>query len=317
MTDKEAYRALCEEASLHIPLFQQYWWMETVCTGKHWDVLLARDEQGTVQAALPYLIGRKWGLRYILQPQLTQYNGIWFRRPSTADHPDRHRLQYEERWNTDIIRQLEALHVVYYQQTFNPQFNNWTSFYRAGYRQTTRYTYRLEDISDQGKVWEGMSRNERQRRIEHLLPDTRLEPMSATDFSRFQSRCRSERRQRNLLPLSLVERVCDTALRRGQAFCHGLRSSDGTLMAALFAPYDEQCAYYLIPAVLPSYERIGAMDTLVWLTLQAAAERCSSFDFEGSMIPGIEQYYRSFGATQTPLMRISRCTPINALRLLS
>ena len=315
MTAKEEYRALCEEESLHIPLFQQYWWMEAVCTGKRWDVLLAHDEEGIIQAALPHLIGRKMGLRYILQPQLTQFNGIWFRHPASSPHPDRHRLQYEERWAADIIRQLESLHVVFYQQTFSPQFNNWMPFFRAGYRQTTRYTYRLEDIGNSSQIWDGMSRNERQRRIERLLPDTRLESLSATDFAQFQSHCRSERNQHNLLPQQLVERVCDAALQRGQAFCHGLRDSKGALISALFAPYDDRCAYYLIPAVLPAYERIGAMDTLIWLTLQAAGSHCRSFDFEGSMIPGIEQYYRSFGATQTPLMRISRFSPTNAFRL--
>lgn len=314
MTAKEEYRALCEEDALYIPLFQQYWWMEAVCVGKQWDVLLARDKSNTLQAALPYLIGSKLGLRYILQPQLTQYNGIWYRQ-TAADFPsERYRLQYEERMATDLIQQLEQLHAVYYQQNFSPDFTNWAPLHHAGYQQTTRYTYRLERIADLDSVWKGMSRNERQRRIEHLLPDTRLEPLSATDFAQFQALCRTERRQHNLLPEPLVEQVCERALQRGQAFCHGLRNSDGTLMAALFAPYDDHCAYYLIPAVLPAYERLGAMDTLIWLTIQAAAQHCDRFDFEGSMEPGIEQYYRSFGAIQTPLMRISRCKPFNAFR---
>lgn len=314
MTAKEEYRALCEDASLHIPLFQQHWWMEAVCAGKQWDVLLARDKEGVVQAALPYLTGSKLGLRYILQPQLTQYNGIWYRQ-SGADFPsERHRLQYEERMATDIIRQLQQLHAVYYQQNFAPGFGNWMPFFHAGYKQTTRYTYRLENLADSETIWNGMSRNERQRRIEHLLPTTKLAPLTAADFAHFQSQCRAERKERNLLSPTLVEGVCAAALQRGQGLCHGLHNNDDKLIAALFVPYDTHCAYYLIPAVLPEYERIGAMDTLIWLTLRQLAGRCNTFDFEGSMIRGIEQYYRSFGAVQTPLMQISRLAPTNVFR---
>ena len=32
------------------------------------------------------------------------------------------------------------------------------------------------------------------------------------------------------------------------------------------------------------------------------------FDFEGSMIPGIERYFRSFGGTLTPLYRVVKAS---------
>ena len=85
MNNKETYKHLCETEGCAIPLFLQYWWMDTVCSGKQWDVALARDTQGHITAAMPYLIGSKMGLRYVLQPQLTQYNGPWYR--PDADRP--------------------------------------------------------------------------------------------------------------------------------------------------------------------------------------------------------------------------------------
>jgi len=30
------------------------------------------------------------------------------------------------------------------------------------------------------------------------------------------------------------------------------------------------------------------------------------FDFEGSMLPPVERYFRAFGARQTPYLRVSR-----------
>ena len=65
--------------------------METVCCGKQWDVALAHNDDGAVIGAMPYLIGSKLGLRYIVQPQLTQYNGPWYKSDNT-----------EERYHADI-----------------------------------------------------------------------------------------------------------------------------------------------------------------------------------------------------------------------
>ena len=59
MIAKEQYKALCETEGSAIPLFLQYWWMEAVCEGKRWDVLLVHDRQGNPLAAMPYLIGSK------------------------------------------------------------------------------------------------------------------------------------------------------------------------------------------------------------------------------------------------------------------
>jgi len=61
-----------------IPLFCQDWWMDAVCLDE-WDVLLV-EEKGQIVAALPYHLRKKLGFRCIVQPQLTQYNGIWIRK---------------------------------------------------------------------------------------------------------------------------------------------------------------------------------------------------------------------------------------------
>ncbi|KWW32070.1 MAG: methicillin resistance protein [bacterium P3] len=306
MTAKEEYRALCEDPALYVPLFQQHWWMEAVCAGKHWDVLLSRDKSGAVQAALPYLSGRKMGLRYIIQPQLTQYNGIWYRYPKDG-LTDSQRLTFEKQAADSIIRQLKALRIAYYQQNFAPSITNWLPFYWAGYRQTTRYTYRLPDIRDTDALFRRFNKNERQRRIGQLLPRSVLTTLSADEFADYQQLCRTLSAQHNLLPHDLVVRTCEAALNRKQGVCFALDSDDGERMAALFVPYDRQCAYYLIPALNPQFRDKGAMETLIWMAVRQLSTETRSFDFEGSMEPGIEQFYRSFGAEQIPFFRLSRC----------
>ena len=76
MTNKELYRDFCHKTT-HLPIFMQDWWLDAVCAGKQWDVLLSWDEQGAIQAALPYLLRQRAWMKYIIMPQQTQIGGIW------------------------------------------------------------------------------------------------------------------------------------------------------------------------------------------------------------------------------------------------
>ena len=83
MNNKEKYRLACERHP-EVPLFAQYWWMDAICVGKTWDVLLV-EEKGEMLGALPYLWVRKGFLKMILQPIFSQNNGVHFFYPEGLD----------------------------------------------------------------------------------------------------------------------------------------------------------------------------------------------------------------------------------------
>ena len=76
MTNKELYRDFCHKTK-QLPIFMQDWWLDAVCAGKQWDVLLYMDEEGNIQAVLPYLLRQRAWMKYIIMPQQTQIGGIW------------------------------------------------------------------------------------------------------------------------------------------------------------------------------------------------------------------------------------------------
>ena len=63
------------------------WWMDAVCAGKQWDVLMIQGEQGEILAAMPYLLRKRAWMKYIVMPQQTQIGGIWLTE-AAADVPD-------------------------------------------------------------------------------------------------------------------------------------------------------------------------------------------------------------------------------------
>ena len=51
----------------------------------------------------------------------------------------------------------------------------------------------------------------------------------------------------------------------------------------------------------------NTMSFLIWRTIEIMASRTKVFDFEGSMEPGVEEYYRSFGPQKVNMLQLSRC----------
>lgn len=302
-TNKEKYRALCETEE-SIPLFQQHWWLDAVTVGKRWDVLLTYDADGEICAAWPYLYGRKFGLTYVTSPQLTQYGGIWQKRRDFAS--EKERLSYEKKLYTNLAKQLLRLNFAFFQQKFPLTFTNWLPLYWQGFEQTTHYTYRIDDLRNLETVFANFDYAKRMhiRKAEKRF-QVRFD-MSAHDFYRLQCLQLHSRHDKNMLSEALTVNLIETARRRGQGFIVSAEDECGTPHAALFVPYDRFAAYDLISAIHPDHRGSGASSLVVWEAIKKVAPVTQAFDFEGSMIEGVESSFRQFGARQTPYFQITK-----------
>lgn len=297
MTNKDRYRQLCETGDVYIPMFQQYWWMETVCLGKRWDVLLV-EENGSVVGAMPFLYGTKLGLKYILQPQLTPWCGPWL-------HP-----VLDTAGREAVLERLAAawreLKPVLCMQCFPPEQIDCSAFLRHGFRHSTRYTYRFPSLADPEALYRQASRVRRRydRSIEaECYVD---EHLGIDEFVPFHVDYYRRRGERDLIAEPLLRRVVRVSCGRGQGLLWGLRRrADDVLMAAWFVAFDTRCAWSLLLAIGPQAPH-GAMSYLMWQMLRRLASLTESFDFEGGMDPGLAFFYGSFGTTQTPYHCIYR-----------
>ena len=272
--------------------------METVCAGKQWDVLLV-ERNGTIEGALPYLCGKKLGIRYVLQPQLTQYSGPWL--DERLDFSERQRVM------TELVAQLEALHLPVYSQCFSPSITDWLPFHWAGYEQTTRYTYRFPDISDAALLQRQSSRARRQNMedvAEACTVDSQFDDVAL--FAAMHKAYFARKGQRDVLPQELIERVCHTALQRGQGLLGALRDKTGRPVNVSFVVYDDRCAYALMSAITEEAPR-NSQTYLFWKIIEHLSSVTRAFDFEGSMEQGNEYFYRTFGTNQTPYFKVFRC----------
>ncbi len=311
MTNKERYYHLCEAEEYDIPLFLQYWWMDLVCHGKQWDVALSVGSTGEVLGAMPYLIGSKMGMRYVLQPQLTQYNGPWYNYASLRHGSDEavseyQRLGFEKRTAADLIAQISALRLSCFCQCFSPEITNWQPFYEQGFSQTTRYTYRINDISDSQRVFAAFTDKRRQKILRADSCTSLSESVDAEWFADFHIAYWRSKGQSDLLPRQFMVGLCREAISRHAGAILRLCDEEEKVLAAIFVVFDKRCAYLLLSANSVEQYRNENMSILIWKALQWLSSKCRAFDFEGSMIPGKEQFNRSFGAIQTPFFQVSR-----------
>jgi lipid II:glycine glycyltransferase (peptidoglycan interpeptide bridge formation enzyme) len=93
---------------------------------------------------------------------------------------------------------------------------------------------------------------------------------------------------------------------REQGDLWGGYDREGHLHCAIFVAWQESSAYYLAGGGDPAYRSSGAHSLLMWEAIRFAAGRSEKFDFEGSMLPGVERFFREFGAVQTPYFTITR-----------
>lgn len=90
---------------------------------------------------------------------------------------------------------------------------------------------------------------------------------------------------------------------------------DDIPIACTFCIYDSKTAYYLLGGYDSEDKHHGAGALSLWEAIKYAKESgLKSFDFEGSMIPQIEKYFRGFGGQLTPYYRINKAKlPIELL----
>lgn len=300
MTNKEIYKKLCDEYP--IPLFSQYWWMDIVCKKGIWDVFLF-CENDKVLASMPYMLLKKWSFKYILQPPLTQTNGIWINYPEKLTTEEKYRL--ENRVSEYFIRQLDALRVSFFSQCFHYSFTNWQQFYWNKFKQTTRYTFVLNNINDPELLENEFSYAKRKqiKKSQNLFLNMQLTPAA---FYSFHCKTLAQKGKTNLIEKELFISLCETAVQRNQGVIIALEDAEKNLHAALFVVWDEESAYNLVSAIDTEFASSGASTRVVLEAVKSLSGKTKRFDFEGSMIEGVAKSFAQFGAIQTPYFEISK-----------
>ncbi len=299
---KERYRLLCREEK-NLCVFQQHWWLDAVCGENNWDVILS-VKNGQIVGALPYYFQQSGRKIRILTPQLTQSIGVWIKGSRSAKYEKR--LSHEMAVLEDLICQLEKLPLLSCQLQNNIKLTNWLPFYWKGFSQTTYYSYRIEDLSDMENVRAGFADMKKKNINKALKERIQVQfDLTAEDFYENHVLTLGKQGRKITYSYRLFERIYKAAYEHGGGRTIYAVDEAGNLHGALFVIWDEESGFDLISTFDPDYRNSGASTLLVYEMMKYLSSiGIKAFDFEGSMIPGVEDSFRHFGARQTPYFRI-------------
>jgi len=290
MSFKKQYRDFCKTEK-GIPLFSQDWHLDAVTNDGVWDVALV-IKSGKVVASYPYFLKQQGGFKYITQPVLSKMMGPYIT-------PEFNTSKHENSILKELIEQLPDVAAI--EQNFHYRFTNWLPFYWAGFQQSTFYTYVLKELDNLDSTYANLDRHYRNKVIPSAKENLRIvTDRSLEDFYRVFSK--SFERQDLSAPITFdYLKKYDQVMKDNQArqILFAVDQED-QIHSVIYLTWDGQSSYYHLAGDDPDLRKSGSGIFIAWEAIRYTKEvlGLNVFDFEGSMIPGIEKVRRKFGAQQ-------------------
>lgn len=298
------YETLLQEKEDELPVFYQPWWLDAVSAGRQWSVAATSDGEGRITGILPYAPARRLGLAFVAPLPLSFGLGPWVFYPPNPDLKAYRRRTHEWKVLTDLAGQLPAASFIGFKSNY--RLDNGLPLQRAGFQQATRYSYVLPSLQDEAQLWDALAGKTRTavRKAGRALRVTREEDVELPwELTMKAVRHRQEKLH---LPLQWLQQLDQELSRREQRRIYVARDEEKRVHAALYLVWDHLSAYNLLLGSDPDLRQSGAAALLLWEAIKDSRDLAPRFDFEGSQIPGVEEFYRSFGAELWPYYEFTK-----------
>ncbi len=273
-------------------VFEQPWWLDIV-SPDNWKEIIIRDEKSEeVLARFAYVTDGK----RVYMPEKTQNLGIWMSEKVLKSY------KMQKEIINKIFMQLEYYKSI--SQVLSPKNEYVLPFRWLGYRFETGFTYRIEDLSDIDQVRSNFSKSTK-RNINYAAK--RVEVRGDVDINKavdtmWNLLVKTYAIQKRKYPVSreFTEKYMHEAIRNGRGKYLEACDKDGNIHSCAFYLFDSNVCYYLTGARDPEFSSSQSQELLLWEGIQFASQHSKVFDFEGSMVEGIEKFFQQFGGRNTP-----------------
>jgi len=190
--------------------------------------------------------------------------------------------------------------------SFGPEIQDVQVFQWDGFRVQPAYTYRLNLEVSEEELWGGIhsSRRNRIKKLEaegvHTVLTSNPGEVSDIITRRLESKSLNFDSQ-------LCSHIISKSLKNGTGIAILAKDEHSDVSASFGMMLNEYC-YYLFGGTRVGNSDQGASLSLWHLILEAKKQGKTVFDFEGSMVPSIEQFFRSFGGELVQYHRIKKAS---------
>jgi len=260
-------------------------------------------EKEKLVAVMPLHVRKRRGFLVSLQPPFSQYWGICFEPRSFSSTYKRYS------WQRKVVQAVvEALpeNLRWFAHSFSPHFDYPLPFHWQGHSLKTRYTYVLDLEASEQELWKGLGKNTKYE----INKASELQLREAANGDGLLELVkRNGEAGKQLLTATegeLLGKIMFDALKHKEGYVLEMTTPDGGLSAAGFFLEFEGRTVYLMSAQNPTEKQNGAMTRLIWEAMKKGLGKGRLFDFEGSMMEGVEGFFRGFGAGPIPYLFIEK-----------
>ncbi|SCX02932.1 Acetyltransferase (GNAT) domain-containing protein [Lachnospiraceae bacterium YSD2013] len=268
-------------------VFEQPWWLDIVAPGEWNEVSI--EENGEIIARLPYVMKRK----RMCMPFSTQTLGVWIKDEIRAYQVGNVQLSKQKEIIGKLFEKLPKHKSV---NVFLDSSNDYILPYRwMGFRFEPSFSYRICDLRDLDLVYENFNKTAKKnikagQKKTHLLEAPTTEKMIQLLRVTYQVQGRRIPGEEDL-----IKRIMDASIERGNGKLFIAADDNNNVHAGAFILYDAERCYYLFGGSDSKYRTSGAQSYILWEAIKYASKVSKAFDFEGSNIEGIENFFRQFG----------------------
>jgi hypothetical protein len=250
-----------------------------------------------------YLKTKKFGFTFIKLPPYTPHCGLFF----VGDSKNQ---SSKNNFSKEVINEVcnyfseqkSALCIL----AFPSQINDFQPFIWNKYKVVPNYTYRInleQSIEDIKAHFDSKNRNVINKAIkeEVVVSENILGKAELLDF--FVNSL--ETTDANIYSAEL-KNIFHQFSDDSNSF--GLTAKKGAeILGSVFCIYDKNTCYYLLGGVNKKSGIQGVNNLLIQKSIEKAKELgCKTFDFEGSMLKGVEKFFRSFGGEMVPYYTVNK-----------
>ncbi|WP_372745575.1 hypothetical protein [Lutibacter sp.] len=275
--DFEKYDA-CIDTAINSRIYAYSWYLDIVAD--NWDVLVLNDYEAVMP--LPFLrFKRLFFLKKIAQPNFCQQLGLF----CTKVLP--------EIVMNDFLMKFSRLKFRYY---------NFNSFQKINYNIINcsvikKINFELDLIKQYQEIYHGYAKNlKRNLKKAHKIELVISSETKVSDFLLLK-----ENNKKHTIKSSqykLMRKLMNELLQRNLATIYGVYF-ENKLIASAFFIEEKQRVTHLFSATTITGKEVGAIPYLFDLIIKNNSAKKMIFDFEGSMIPNVARFFKSFGAQQT------------------
>jgi lipid II:glycine glycyltransferase (peptidoglycan interpeptide bridge formation enzyme) len=244
----------------------------------------------------------KLGLPYYIVPPYSPSNAFFIINPASNSA---NRISFEKEIHEAVARWFNAENGFLKVTAFPPGVNDTQAYSWNHFKVTPHFTYVLSLNEREENLFANLT-SEKRKSIRKAEKDgltvTRSEKMDIVEKMVMDTFNRSGQKAHRAIIHNILFKFANNS--NSFAFIAADRDRE---LACTFCIHDDKSAYYLFGGYDGSNPHHGAGVTCMWQSILLAKQKgLSAFDFEGSMVPGIEKYFREFGGKLVPYYTVQR-----------